>query len=248
MKWLLDANGNVVMRNGMPVMVYPDGKEVEVDAPKLFQKVTELNGESKGWREKFEAANTTITKLGDKKPEDLLAMLQEIEGLGGMDKVKAGSKVDIEALKTSISKVYEEKLGASSKALEESNNKIYKLLVGNKFASSEVLKKSTLLPDIAEAYFGGNFKVDGEEVAGYLKGNRIFSRTKPGEFADFEESLEQMIEAHPQKDSLWKGTGHSGSGAEGGERGGNGKTIKAGDSDAFGLNIEAIANGTVTVV
>jgi hypothetical protein len=40
MKLKLDANGNVVVENGMPVYIHDDGKEIPFDAVAAMTKIT----------------------------------------------------------------------------------------------------------------------------------------------------------------------------------------------------------------
>ena len=73
-------------------------------------------------------------------------------------------------------------------------------------------------PDIAANYFSKNFSVEGEgnnaRVIGYLGGERIFSKEKPGEVAEFEEALGVIIDAYPMKDSIMRSSG-GGAGSSG---------------------------------
>ncbi|MDK4746204.1 DUF1983 domain-containing protein [Leclercia adecarboxylata] len=46
MKLKLDANGNVVVENGMPVYIHDDGKEIPFDAAAAMTKITSLTDES----------------------------------------------------------------------------------------------------------------------------------------------------------------------------------------------------------
>lgn len=50
-------------------------------------------------------------------------------------------------------------------------------------------------------------------------GQRIYSRARPGEVADFDEALESLVGGYPHKDSILKGGQGSGGGFQGG--GGN---------------------------
>jgi len=47
MKLKLDENNNVVVKDGMPVYVHEDGKEIPFDANKATVKIAELNSEAK---------------------------------------------------------------------------------------------------------------------------------------------------------------------------------------------------------
>ena len=46
MKLKLDENNNVVVKDGMPVYVHEDGKEIPFDANKATVKIAELNSEA----------------------------------------------------------------------------------------------------------------------------------------------------------------------------------------------------------
>ena len=63
MKLKLDANGNVVVENGMPVYIDDDGKEIPFDAVAAMTKITSLNGEAKTHREAKEAAEANLAKF-----------------------------------------------------------------------------------------------------------------------------------------------------------------------------------------
>ncbi|MDO1777620.1 hypothetical protein Q2340_25845, partial [Escherichia coli] len=63
MKLKLDANGHVVVENGMPVFVHADGKEIPFDAVAAMSKITALNGEAKTPRKAREAAEASLAKF-----------------------------------------------------------------------------------------------------------------------------------------------------------------------------------------
>ncbi|MCS5880838.1 hypothetical protein LNP17_13745 [Klebsiella variicola subsp. variicola] len=44
-------------------------------------------------------------------------------------------------------------------------------------------------------------------------GNKIYSRSKPGELAAFDEALEFLVEQYPQKDHILKASGNQGGGS-----------------------------------
>jgi len=62
-----------------------------------------------------------------------------------------------------------------------------------------------------QARFGQSFKVEEGKVVAYDgSGNKIYSRSKPGETAGFDEALEFLVENYPQKDHILKASGNSG--------------------------------------
>lgn len=122
----------------------------------------------------------------------------------------------IQNLVASALKPLQDQLSAKEQQLADKDGHIYKLEVGNRFATSSYLKDKTILgetPDIAEAFFSKNFKIEnGKVVALDAAGNQIYSRVKPGEPADFDEAISILVESHPRRDHILKGTGQSGSG------------------------------------
>jgi hypothetical protein len=65
--------------------------------------------------------------------------------------------------------------------------------------------------DIIESRFGKNFKIEEGKVVAYgHDGNKLFSKSRPGEPAEFEEALELLVDGYAHKDQILKGTGNSG--------------------------------------
>jgi len=240
MKLKLDEDGNVVVVDGKPVYVDDDGKDVEVDVPMLFIKVTELNDESKTHRLKAKEVGEELKSIKDKLDgiEDLDEWLETaktaLDTVAGLDGKSTISAEKVKELRAEINSAwedknkalkdsYEEKLAEGVVTVDGKDKIIRKLTVSNEFASSPFFsgqdRKTILLPDMAEVYFGPSFKVeendDGEMVvAGYIGDNRILSRANPGEPADFNECIAEIIDKHPQKVDILK-TGKGGTGSRG---------------------------------
>jgi hypothetical protein len=119
------------------------------------------------------------------------------------------------------------------RALTEQNSKLTTDLnnhiIGGSFTGSKFISEKLAIPaDIAQKVFGDRFKVDGGKLVPLdATGNPIFSATRHGEHADFEEAIAVMVQSYPNKEMILKGSGASGSGAGGGGGGGAGgkKTI-----------------------
>lgn len=72
-----------------------------------------------------------------------------------------------------------------------------------------------------QAYFGKAFSIEeGKVVAKDANGNKLYSAASPGDLAGFDEALEMLVNQYPGKDHILKGSGASGSGAQGGHGGG----------------------------
>ncbi len=104
--------------------------------------------------------------------------------------------------------------------------------VGGAFARSKFVADKLAIPvDLVEAYFGARFKLEeGRVVAFDPSGNKMFSRINPGSPADFEEALEMMVDAYPNRDHILKGDVQGGGGSQNRTPQGSGvKTIRAAD-------------------
>jgi len=263
MPWKLREDGSVESENGNPVFVYPDGKEVLADFESATNKITALNKESKGHRLKYEEAIKQIeayAEIGDL--EEAKKALEIVKSLDAKKLVDVGQ---IDILKAEMGRTFAEKEGSLKSQwtqkeqeyqghLKIKDEAIQSILMGGKFASSEFLKKTNLIPEIAANYFGKNFKIEGEgadiKVVGYLNGERIPSREKFGEPADFDEALAAVIDAYPHKDRIMLAGMSSGSGSQGNKQHPHdiGKRfIDKNDVKGFADNLEAIAKGEVVV-
>lgn len=222
MKLKLDANGNAVLKDGMPVYIHDDGKEIEFDAARAFKTIKDLNEENRKHREEKEAAIKKLEVYGDLDAEAAKKALETVKSYdqkkmvdaGEVEKVKAEAveafKKQLEETKTS----YEAKISELKSSTESKDSQIFNLMVKNRFSSSKVVSDKLSIPaDMVEAKFGNNFKIEDGKVIAYLDGKKIYSRKNAGEFADFEEALEVMIDAYPNKDTILRGSGASGSGA-----------------------------------
>jgi len=234
MKLKLNEQGFAEVKDGKPVYLDDSGAEIPFDAPAAMAKITALNGEAKNHRLKAEELATALKPFEGIDPAAAAKALQFAQSMEGK------KAMDDEGIKTLIAnavKPLQEQLAAKDQELTGKDGHIYKLEVGNRFATSSYLKDKTILgetPDIAEAFFAKNFKVEGGKVVPYdAAGNQIYSRVKPGEVADFDEAVAILVESHPKRDHILKGSGGSGAGTPGsqGGGGGGGKTL---NRTAFG--------------
>ena len=80
------------------------------------------------------------------------------------------------------------------------------MAIGTAFGRSAFAAEKVTAPvDMLHAAFGKAFKVEGGRVVGYgPAGIPLYSRAKPGELADFDEALEQLVEKYPHRDQILK--------------------------------------------
>lgn len=249
MKLLLDANGNVVVRNGKPVYVADDGKEIEFDAPATVATITRLNGEAKSHRERAESAEIKLKPFeGIEDPAAAIKALATVKNLGDKQLVDAG---EVEKVKLEAIKAVEEKYAPVVKKAETLEQQLYSEKIGGSFSRSKVIAEKFAIPaDLVQARFGSAFAIeDGKIVAKDASGNKIFSRSRPGEVADFDEALEVLVDQYPYRDQILKGTGASGGGAGGGKPGAGGKkTMTRAQFDALDPSdkVAAVKDATIT--
>jgi hypothetical protein len=264
-----------VSDDGHPVYLMDDeGKEEQdIDVPALYVKMPALTAEATKyrkerngfrdqlqlfegvkdigeWKTSAEAALATVQNLKDK----------ELVDAGKVEQIKSAMKEAHAQELTDVRASYEAKITEQVAALTNKDSKIYGLMVSQKFAQSPWFtgsehnpSRSLLLPDIAESYFGKNFKVEEGDngdlvVVGYdNKGNQLYSPKRPGELADFEESLAQVIGAYPAKDSIMR-PGKSGSGAGGGSGDGVGPTSELAKMEAAYKTAMESGDGRAAIV
>lgn len=228
---------------GLPIYVFPDGQEKGYDGAAAATKITSLNGEAKKHREDKEAAELRLKAFeGIENPEDALKAIETVKNLDAGQLVTAGK---VEEIKAAAKKAAEDQVAHATKQIGETlktvtderdsiRNEYHNEKIGSAFSRSKFIAEKLAIPvDVAQAVFGKNFKIDdGKIIAVDSKGNNIFSTARPGEAADFEEALESLVTAYPNKDSILKGRG-GGTGAGPGNPGGgaNGKTMARSEFD-----------------
>lgn len=238
MKLKLDENGNVVVQNGHPVYVYDDGKEAAFDAAAAVSRITALNGEAMGHRKAKEEAEARAKAF--EGIEDAEAARKALETVANLDAGQLVTAGKVEEIKAAARKTAEEQVAAAARAGAEREKtltaditklqcQLHAELIGGSFTRSKFAVERLAIPaDLVQARFGNAFKVEEGKVIAYDgAGNKLFSRTRPGETADFDEALEQLVDQYPHKEHILKGSGSSGGGAS--SSGGGGSAAKRGN-------------------
>jgi multidrug resistance efflux pump len=220
--------------DGKPVYVDDDNKEIPFDAPHAMATIERVNASDKKRRMDLEAAEA---KLKDYEGiEDAEGARKALEMVKNLSAGELKTVAQVEEIKTAAAKAAEDRVAAANKASKEAldkateaNDKLTKQLysekIGGSFARSKYVAEKTILPGpAAEKIFGENFRIeDGKIVAYGPDGNKVYSRAKPGNDAEFEEALEMLVDIYPFRDSILKGTG-GGTGAQNGRGNGAGNS------------------------
>lgn len=208
----------VLSEQGLPVYVHDDGKEVGFDAVQAVSKIGQLNAEAKGHREAKEQAETSLKAFEGLDASKAKQALQTVQNLDAKKLVDAG---EIEKVKTELTEAlkqtYEPQLKQLTTERDQVQNQLHQELIGGGFARSKFIQDNIAIPtDMIQATFGNNFKIEDGKVVGYdANGQKLYSRTRPGEIAGFDEALETLVGGYQYKDSILKGNQSSGGGFSG---------------------------------
>jgi hypothetical protein len=209
----VDGKQYAEIQDGKPVYVEDDGKEVAFDAVGTRATITRLNAEAKQHRERAETAEKTAKAF--EGIDDAGAARKALEIVANLDAKKLVDAGEVEKVKQEIAKGYQAQLDEANTKAQTLEQQLYGEKIGGSFARSKVIAEKLAVPaDMVQATFGNRFKIeDGKVVAYDANGNKIFSRARPGELADFDEALETLVEQYPYKDHILKGSGANGGGA-----------------------------------
>lgn len=208
-----------VNEQGLPLYIHDDGKEVAHDAPQTVAAISRLNGEAKTNRERYETAETSLKAF--EGIEDPVAAKKALETLKNFDDKKLVDAGEVEKVKAEAIKAIEDKYAPIVQERDAFQSQLHNELIGGGFSRSKFIQDNIAVPvDMIQATFGKNFQIEnGKVVAVGADGQKIYSRTRPGEVADFDEALESLVGGYQHKDSILKGNQSGGGGFQG--NGGN---------------------------
>lgn len=212
MKLKLDENGHAVLQDGKPVYVKDDGAEIVFDAAGTTATINRLTGELKTTREAKDTAETALKTFdGIDDPAAAKAALETVKNYDDKKLVDAG---EVEKVKAEAIKAVEEKFAPIVQERDDLQKQLHGELIGGGFARSQMIKDKISVPaDMIQAQFGRNFKVENGQVVAYdNNGQQIYSRSRPGELADFDEALDQLVDGYQFKDQILKGGQGNGGG------------------------------------
>lgn len=244
--WKLDADGKIEMKDGNPVWVTAKGEEQVMQG----DTIARLNNEAKTHREDKEKAQAELAKYTvNGKPIDPEIAIKAVDTVSKLDAKKLIDAGEVDKVRDEIKGQYEAQLSERDKALAERDTELTSLKIGSIFDGSDFVRESIAVPqDMFRSTFEKHFRIEeGKPVAYDKAGNRLMSKKNIGVYAEPDEALELLVDAHPQKDTILKantGAG-SGSGGGGGNRGIGNRTMKR--SDFENLNPAARAEAAASM-
>ncbi|WP_047528624.1 DUF6651 domain-containing protein [Pseudomonas sp. 11/12A] len=225
----VDGKQYAEIQDGKPVYVEDGGQEIAFDAVGTRSTITRLNAEAKSHRERAETAEKTVKAF--EGIDDPAAAKKALETMANLDAKKLVDAGEIEKVKGEISKAFQTQLDEANGKAQTFEQQLYAEKIGGSFARSKYIADKLAVPaDMVQATFGQSLKIeDGKVVAYDAQGQKIFSRSRPGELADFDEAIETLVSQYPHRDHILKGSGANGGGAPNGGGGNSGTPKKLAD-------------------
>lgn len=224
LKLKLDDAGAAILKDGKPVYIKDDGKEIEFDADHAFNKIGQLTGEAA----EFRKSNKTLTESLAKFEgfPDVETARKAIDIVSKLDQKKLIDAGEVDKVTHAAIAATETKYKPYVDRVTKLEHELFGEKIGGAFARSKTIADKFVIPaDMVQAKFGSRFKVDdqsGRIVAYNDDGSKVYSNKRAGELADFEEALEIIVEGYANKNQILKGTGANGGGAGGPTQSGNG--------------------------
>lgn len=209
----IDGKTYAEVSDNKPVYIGDDNKETVYDPVGMHQTISRLNHESKTHREAKEALEAQVAAFKDLDPEKARKALEIVKNLDDKKLIDAG---EVERVKQETAKAYQTKLDEAAAENEKLRNQYSTEKINAAFAASKFIKdKLAVPPDMVQATFARSFVFkDGQISPVDANGQPIYSDSNPGNVASFDEALEKIVQQYPYRDSILKGSGHSGSGTE----------------------------------
>lgn len=230
MPWKME-NGQLAVQDGNPVWVEEkDGQseETPIDGGQALAKITELNGESAKHRRKARELETQLKAFEGLEAEEARGALSKLADLERKGMIEAGKVDEVRAqLKTEFQEALDKKEQENQTLLAELvSDRMFKIFAGSPLFASQDGKTEPVTyftPEAALKIFGDRFDFSDPKhpVAKWPDGKPILSKKNPGEEADPLEALELIYDADPKRESYTRGSGMSGTGADGDHRTGS---------------------------
>lgn len=232
---IVEINGKryaEVNEDDKAIFVHPDGTETPFDADGATSRIAALNKEDTARRHENNDLKRRLAAFeGIEDAEAARKAMETIANLGSGEMKTAAQVAEIKeaARKAAEDQVRDaqrkaaEELQRAAAERDELRNQLHQEKIGGGFARSKfIADKVAVPPEFMERFFGQNFKIEEGKVVAYDgSGAKLYSKARPGELADMDEALEQLVLSYPNKDHILKGAGGGSGGGQGAsDRGG----------------------------
>lgn len=232
MKLKTDDAGHVVVKDGHPVYINDDNSETPFDAPATIASLNSRRAAAKKFEQELTVAQEKLKAY--EGIDDPAAARDALDKISKLDTKKLVDAGQLDAAVAARVKPIEDKLAESDKRAAAAEKAYFAEKVGGAFARSKFIAEKLILPpDIAQKMFGDHFKIEDGQIRAFdAEGHQVFSSSKNGKPADFEEAIEFLVQEYPLRDRILKADNKSGSGAQNNGGGGGQKTMARAEFDA----------------
>lgn len=228
--WKLGENGAPEMKDGNPVYLDVNGNELTIG----LDTIGRLNAEAKGHRERAEAAEGKLKGFDGIDP---VKAKEAFDKLSLIDQKKLIDAGEVEKVRAEIGASFQTQLDTANKTNAELAAELDALHSSNAFGRSKWIEDNIAVPvDMLQAQFGKNFKRENGQMIAYdAAGQKIYSKKRAGELADFNEAIEILVNGYAYKEQILKGANNRGTGnkGDGGNGNPNARRITRSDFDAL---------------
>ena len=232
---------------GRPVYVNDDGEETGYDGEDLAAQLVTANSEAAGRRHDLARTKEQLKRYeGIEDPAAAIAALETVKNLDDKRLIDAGQADEVRTAAVSATEErWQNKWKQEHEPVvaerDELQAKLHRETIGNRFAQSSYISEKVVSPrEMVQAYFSDAFVFeDGKVFAKYANGETVYSKSNPGQLAEFDEALEILIKGSPFRDQILKGDGKRGSGAPGPggvQTAGGEKVMTRADANNLALN------------
>lgn len=226
MPWKMDENGNFVKgEDGNPIAITDSGEDRSVDYSAMSKKLSEVNRESAGRKERIRELEAQLKPLEgiEDIPSFIETARKNAEAVAAFnDKQRGAEEVTLARIKAATSPL-EKKVAELEAERARIIDQYHASTIRSQFGSSKFVTEELVSAAMAQELFAKHFGVDeqGKLVAKDSTGNVIYGENGP---ADFDTALREIVKNSPHKAYVMKGSTATGSGANpGGNNPGTGQ-------------------------
>lgn len=224
MPWKMDENGNFVKgEDNNPIAITDSGEERSVDYSAMSKKLSEVNRESAGRKERIRELEAQLKPLEgiEDVPSFIEMARRNAEAVAAFNDKERGAEEATQARIKAATTPLEAKVAELEADRARIVDQYHASTIRSQFGSSKFVTEELVSAAMAQELFAKHFSVDEKEqlVGKDSTGNVIYGENGP---ADFDTALREIVKNSPHKAYVLKGSPANGSGTNPG--GGNSPT------------------------
>lgn len=208
--WKMDGD-KMALAEGNPVWVDTDGTERTIKR----ETIPNLQAENRTFRTQAEELRAQMKAF---EGLDAKAAREAMDKLKNVDLSKMVESGEVDKVRNTLKGEYDSQIGERDKTIKAMRERMDGMILDSAFGGSQFIKENIAVPvEMFRAAFGQYFKLEDDKVQAFDRaGNRLMSKKNIGEYADFEEAVELLVEGYPQRDAILKAPDQRGTGSKGG--------------------------------